>query len=230
MTSVGRLLDNPAWSCLSGRHAHFSQGGTLARRYHASISPIAGLAGDGSMEVEALEALVKIGDDIALLGASVPALGANWETLHASELTQMVRTDASLLPEPDADVVQLGAADVPEMLALVELTRPGPFRQRTVELGAYIGIRADGRLLAMAGERMWIDDFREMSAVCTHPDAQGRGYARALIGRVVNRMLRVGETPFLHVESRNRRAIDLYRALGFVLRAEFPLLYAKRIA
>jgi ribosomal protein S18 acetylase RimI-like enzyme len=229
MNPLGPALDNPVWSCLSSWHAHFSHGGTLARRYHATISPIAGLAGDGPRHVAALEALAEIGEDIALLGSSVPALGANWETLHASQLTQMVRMDASPLPEPDADVATLDAADVPEMLALVELTKPGPFRQRTIELGTYIGIREDGRLIAMAGERMQIDNLREMSAVCTHPDAQGRGYARALIGRVVNRMLRAGETPFLHVESRNLRAIDVYRALGFVTRAEFPLLYAKRI-
>jgi predicted GNAT family acetyltransferase len=81
----------------------------------------------------------------------------------------------------------------------------------------------------MAGERLWIDDLREVSAVCTHPDVQGRGYARALIARVVNRMLRAGQTPMLHVESANRRAIDLYRALGFVPRTELSLLYARRI-
>jgi predicted GNAT family acetyltransferase len=81
----------------------------------------------------------------------------------------------------------------------------------------------------LAGERLWIGDCRELSAVCTHPDAQGRGYARALIGQAVSRMLRAGQTPILHVDSRNTQAIDLYLALGFVRRAEYPLLYAKRI-
>lgn len=229
MTSPGPQFDNPAWASLTERHAHFSHGGMLARRYRSTISPIAALAGDTPAHVAALEAIAEVGDDVALLAVSVPSLGTNWETLYASQLTQMVRTDPSPLPEPDADVATLGAADVTEMLALVELTRPGPFRQRTIELGKYIGIREGGRLVAMAGERMWIGNFREMSAVCTHPDARGRGYARALMSRVVNRMLRAGETPFLHVESKNRRAIDLYRVLGFVPRAEFPLLYAKRI-
>jgi predicted GNAT family acetyltransferase len=81
----------------------------------------------------------------------------------------------------------------------------------------------------MAGERLWIDAFREVSAVCTHPDAQRRGYARALIARVVNAMMRAGQTPILHVESANRRAIDLYLALGFVRRTELSLLYARRL-
>ena len=115
------------------------------------------------------------------------------------------------------------------MAALVELTHPGPFRARTIELGTYIGIRDRGGLVAMAGERTWIGDFREVSAICTHPDAQRRGYARSLIGRVVNRMLRAGQTPYLHVESGNAVAIDVYRRLGFVRRTEFPALFASRI-
>ena len=229
MSAIDRLLDNPVWSCLTLRHAHFSSGGTLARRYHADISPISGLAGESPEHVIALEAIADVGDDVALLGLSVK-FGANWEMLYASRLTQMIRKDASLLPESPAEVVTLGARDVPEMLALVELTKPGPFRTRTIALGNFMGIRDNGRLVAMAGERMWIDNLREVSAVCTHPDAQGRGHARVLITRVVNRMLRAGETPFLHTESKNLRAIELYRALGFITRVDFPLLVAKRVS
>jgi predicted GNAT family acetyltransferase len=140
-----------------------------------------------------------------------------------------MRNERAALPEADVDASILGPDDVPEMLALVELTKPGPFRLRTIELGTYIGLRQSGRLVAMAGERLWIDDFREVSAVCTHPDVQGRGYARALIARVVNRMMRAGQTPILHVESANKRAIDLYLALGFVPRTELSLLYARRV-
>jgi len=132
------------------------------------------------------------------------------------------------LPENDVDASTLGPADVPEMLALVELTKPGPFRLRTIELGTYIGLRQSGRLVAMAGERLWIDTCREVSAVCTHPDVQGLGYAKALIARVVNGMMRAAQTPILHVESANKRAIELYLALGFVRRAELSLLYARK--
>ncbi len=223
-------LDSPVWSCLTTRHAHLAQGGALARRYPAAFSPIAGLPEVGPSSIAALEALVGIGDDVGMIGPAVPALPGNWETLLDSRLTQMIRVDRSPLPEGDIEASTLGAADVPDVLALVELTKPGPFRSRTIELGSYLGIRDGGRLVAMAGERMWIGEFHEVSAVCTHPDAQGRGYARALMGRVINRMLRAGETPFLHVESSNRQAIDIYLALGFVRRAEFPLLFAKRIS
>lgn len=229
-TDNQRELDNPFWSSLMTRHAHFAQGGTLARRYLPTISPIAALPGAGPASVAALEALVEIGDDVGTVGPFVPALPENWETLYESQITQMIRVDRSPLPEGGVDASILGAADVAEMLALVELTKPGPFRRRTIELGTYLGIREGGRLVAMAGERTWVGDFREVSAVCTHPDAQRRGYARALTGRVINRMLHAGETPFLHVESSNLRAIEIYLALGFVRRTEFPLLHAKRIS
>jgi len=232
MTRLGleHPLDDPIWSCLTTRHAHLARGGALARRYPADISPIGALSGTGNEHIDALGALVAVGDDIGIFGPSVPVLDGRWETLYKARLTQMIRTDRSPLSEEDASVQALGAVDVREMLALVELTKPGPFRTRTIELGNYVGIRERGRLVAMAGERMWVNSFRELSAVCTHPDAQGRGYAKALIARVVNRMLRAGETPFLNVENSKTRVVDLYSGLGFTVRAEYPLLHARRIA
>jgi predicted GNAT family acetyltransferase len=112
---------------------------------------------------------------------------------------------------------------------LVEITKPGPFRPRTIELGTYLGIREGRRLVAMAGERTWVGDFREVSAVCTHPDTRGRGYARALMGRVINRMLRAGQTPFLHAESENTSAVSMYRKMGFEPRCELWFVMARRV-
>lgn len=221
-------LDHPVWSCLTTRHAHLCLGGALARRYVTTLSPIAAVSGATRGHVAALDALAEAGDDVGLIGPSVPELPAHWETLYASRLTQMIRRDRSPLPEGDVEAKALGFADVPDMLALVELTHPGPFRTRTIELGRYIGIRDRGRLVAMAGERMWIGDHREVSAVCTHPGAQGRGYGRALVGNIVNRMLGRGETPILHVDNPNRRAIDMYLGLGFAARTELALLHARR--
>ena len=224
-----RALDNPFWSSLTMGHAHFALGGTLARRYPTDISPIAGLAAPEPANIAALETVVDVGDDMANVARSVPRLPTHWEILYESRLTQMIRSEQTPLPEGDLDASSLGPADVPEMLALVELTKPGPFRLRTIELGAYVGLRQSGRLLAMAGERLGIADFREVSAVCTHPEVQGRGYARALIARVVNAMMRAGQTPMLHVESANQRAIELYASLGFGRRSELSLLYARRL-
>jgi ribosomal protein S18 acetylase RimI-like enzyme len=221
-------LDNPVWSCLTTRHAHLALGDRHALRYPLEFSPLSGLPAAGRANMEALQTLVDVGDAVAVAGAHVPEWPENWETLHRIALVQMVRREASPLPEGRAEIVPLSAADVADMLALVELTHPGPFRERTIELGAFVGVRERGRLLAMAGERMWVGDHREVSAVCTHPEAQGRGFARALMARVINRMLRAGQTPFLHVESVNARAIRTYEGLGFAKRAEFPLLYAKR--
>jgi predicted GNAT family acetyltransferase len=226
---VQRALDNPFWSSLTTGHAHFALGGTLARRYPAYISPIAGLAAPGPANITALETIVDVGDDMATVARSVPKLPSHWEILYESRITQMIRRERTALPEGDVDAAILGPADVPDMLSLVELTKPGPFRLRTIELGTYIGLRQSGRLVAMAGERLWIGDFREVSAVCTHPDVQRRGYARALIARVANAMMRAGQTPMLHVESANKRAIDLYLELGFVRRSELSLLYARRV-
>jgi len=227
-SDLRRALDNPFWSSLTTGHAHFALGGALARRYPAAISPIAGLAAPEPANVSALETIVDAGDDMATVARSMPKLPPHWEILYESPLTQMIRNKQAPLPENDVDASTLGPADVPEMLALVELTKPGPFRLRTIELGTYIGLRQSGRLVAMAGERLWIDTCREVSAVCTNPDVQGLGYAKALIARVVNGMMRAAQTPILHVESANKRAIELYLALGFVRRAELSLLYARK--
>ena len=141
-----RALDNPFWSSLTTGHAHLAQGGTLARRYPADVSPIAGLAAPGPANITALEEVVAVGDDMATVARRVPQLPAHWEILYESRITQMIRSDPGLLAE-SVDASILGPADVPEMLALVELTKPGPFRPRTIDLGTYVGLRLSGRLV-----------------------------------------------------------------------------------
>jgi ribosomal protein S18 acetylase RimI-like enzyme len=222
-------LDNPVWICLTTRHAHLAQGGGLARRYPPDISPIAAIPSPSRIHVVALEALFDVGDVLAIAGTFVPALSARWVPLQEAHIVQMVRDGSAPAQPGDVEATLLSRADAGEMLALVDLTQPGPFRTRTVELGTFLGIREEGRLVAMAGQRLWVGEHREVSGVCTHPDAQGRGYAQALTGRIINRILAAGQIPFLHVESTNARAIAIYRALGFVARAEFPLLVAKRM-
>jgi predicted GNAT family acetyltransferase len=120
----------------------------------------------------------------------------------------------------DDDIVSLGDADAPQMLALAQLTQPGPFLARTHAMGSFIGIRIGGRLAAMAGERFRFAGHTEVSGVCTHPDFQGRGFARRLSAAVATRIQARGEVPFLHAWATNQAAIDLYRGLGFELRAQ----------
>ena len=126
--------------------------------------------------------------------------------------------EASLAPPPVAPI-PLGTMDVPEMLELTAATEPGPFLPQTIQMGSYFGIRAsDGRLAAMAGERLRSTEFAEISAVCTHPEFRGRGYARALVTFLATQILEAGKTPFLHVKSENGAKV-VYQKIGFRLRA-----------
>ena len=211
------------------RHAHLAQGGALARRYPSSVSPLSGMATGGAENVEALQNLFAVGEEFDVPGEYTSDAPVRWEMRGRIRVVQMIRRDKAPMPASVEAIDTLTAGDVAEMLSLVELTHPGPFRERTIELGRFVGIRRHGRLLAMAGERLWIGDHREVSGVCTHPDAQGKGLARALLAHVINRMLDAGQTPFLHVDSRNERAIALYQALGFVRRTEFPLAQVTKI-
>lgn len=229
-STSGHPLDNPIWKALTTRHAHLAEGEMLARRYPSDISPLAGLSARAYANIDALQDLVAIGEEVGVFETDVPALGPAWEVLREARITQMIRPAAAPLPDATIACRPLGAADVADMLELVALAQPGPFRARTIELGRFVGLRERDRLVAMAGERMWVDGFRELSGICTHPDVRGRGHARALSAHVINRMQERGETPFLHVLSANEGAIELYRRLGFVYRAEFYLLHAARVA
>ena len=223
-------LDNPVWSCLTSRYAHLALGDARALRFQSDYSPLSAVRDARPENVAALLATVVAAEELSITAVEVGAVPAHWEIVGRLRLVQMIRREREPLPKPRDDVAALGSDDVDDMLALVELTHPGPFRRRTVELGNFVGIRHDGRLLAMAGERMWIGDHREVSAVCTHPDAQGKGLARTLMAHVVNRMLATGQTPFLHVLSTNERAIATYEGLGFVRRTEITLTRAQRKA
>jgi predicted GNAT family acetyltransferase len=138
--------------------------------------------------------------------------------------------DGEPVAPADLQYDTLGAADVPDMMALVKLTEPGPFAARTVELGTYIGIRSGGQLIAMAGERMCFPGFTEVSAVCTHPDHRGRGHGSALVRTLLRAIRHRGETPFLHIFSDNVRARALYQALGFSLSRALFVTVLKREA
>jgi ribosomal protein S18 acetylase RimI-like enzyme len=225
-------LDNPAWSALTTLQAHLAVGDSLARRYPADIAPIAGIGTRERTSIDELCALVPEGDVLSLPGTLeelAPLLPASVKITLQKRLVQMVGVHQPEVPSsPSVDTSVLSEADVPEMLSLVALTHPGPFRPRTYTLGTYLGIRVDGRLAAMAGQRMHLPGWREVSAVCTHPALQGRGYARTLIARLVAAIRDEGLTPFLHVEESNVRAQEVYAALGFVERKRLPLLVIER--
>jgi len=211
-------LDKPIWSALETRQAHYAEGGELARRFRADVSPF--VAGrDGSRAAaQAMAGLIPEGDDASLLEVAPPEAPAGVSETRKLCLQMVWET---LTPAETAfDIVQLGESDAAEMLALALLTKPGPFRARTHTMGRFVGVREGGRLIAMAGERMHMAGYREISAVCTHPDFRGRGLGAALMQVVGARMMQEGDQPFLHSNADNAGAVALYRKLGFAVRAE----------
>lgn len=211
------LLDRPIWSALTTRQKTLAEGGPRALRYPVAIAPFADMVDLSAASFAALADLLS-GSQLAVLftpEAVKPPDG--FKVVLAESGEQMIGSPADS-PLRDAEIVTLGAADVPAMMALTELTKPGPFAARTHELGTFLGIRADGELVAMAGERMKPGNFTEMTAVCVHPEHRGRGYAQALLAAVARQIEARGEIPFLHVFSGNASAIALYQRQGMKIR------------
>ncbi len=225
--SSARVLDNPVWHSLCGPLSRFT----------ASTSTAAFLQFDP--EVNVFSAVDEVGPDVwdrvggvvGLEGAcglfrdAVPVVPPGWEEHFRGTCLQMIAQDLS---DPSGvALLDLGAEDAPEMLALAELTEPGPFAPRTHELGRYVGLRRDGRLLAMAGERFRLPGFVEISAVCTHPDVRGEGLATELTLNVAASIRARGDEAMLHVLEGNENAIRLYRKLGFIVRRSIEVVFAQ---
>ncbi|KIF77850.1 acetyltransferase [Streptomyces sp. 150FB] len=209
------LLDNAAWAALSGPHRRFAEVVGSAARYQTDVSPFVALADPADS---------RAWDDLAVLagpGAETSVSGATrvpdgWETVRRGTGVQLIADTLRSAADPEA--VRLTPADVPEMLDLVSRTRPGPFLPRTIELGAYWGIRRGGRLVAMAGERLRPPGYTEISAVCTDAGHRGEGLATRLVRHVAQGIRDRGDTPFLHAAGTNENAIRLYLSMGFILR------------
>lgn len=228
MTVEEEVLNNPAWYALTNQHASLALGHDLARRYPREIASFGAVAVDSEDAFHQLAALLAPNEVIALLGGQTP-VGEQWLLLRQFPITQMVYAGTLIQPpEAQSTITSLSPTDVPAMLQLVEITRPGPFQPRTIELGHYISIWQERTLAAMAGVRLHLPGYREISAVCTHPDFQRRGYARQLMRQLLYEIQSAGEIPFLHVFHENKSAQTLYEALGFKQRAEIPLSILKR--
>ena len=210
-------LDHPIWSALTTRQRAIAEGGALARRFPLAIAPFAATADASAESFAALRALASSSDRIVLFTPDPVASPDGFEVRAARPAQQMIGA-LSEISTAVPSVVALGADDVPAMIELAELTRPGPFSLRTHELGRFLGVRTGGRLVAMAGERMKPAGYTEITAVCTHPEHRGHGYAQALLAAVSRGIAARGEIPFLHVYSDNEPAIALYRRMGMSIR------------
>jgi ribosomal protein S18 acetylase RimI-like enzyme len=230
MTEHENLLDNPILGALLTDHKKWALGAGPARRFIPEVGPLSGIPDQAMASYEALRTLAGSGGVVGLFLPHLPAPPQGWTLVRGGLISQMIcnapgseeRARNATMPA----IRELNAGDVPAMLALTELTEPGPFRTRTHELGKFYGVFESDRLLAMAGQRLSLPGFVEVSAVCTHPDARGRGYARALMSAVMRDIRQRGRIPFLHAFADNP-AIRIYESLGFRLRRTFHLAVLK---
>lgn len=221
-------LDRPVWNSLTTGWAALAEGDEDALRLDPRYGPFAATADDSARRAIALAGLVPEQGELWLVTDRPVPTPPGLAIARTATLAQMVAHHLSPCDAGPVDHVVLTEADAPEMLALATLTKPGPFHALTHRLGRFIGVRLDGRLVAMAGERMRLPGFAEVSGVCTHPDHRGRGYAGGLMRIVAAAMLDRGETPFLHAYASNHAAIALYEALGFGVRREMTMVVLKR--
>jgi ribosomal protein S18 acetylase RimI-like enzyme len=212
-----QLLTDPVWNALKSVHAHFALRNGAAVRYPANIVPFAAMDQGNPSGLSPLAQLLTLGEHVYVIGEQPQATN----TLHvglALNCFQMIFP----LPPPangaanNSTILRMTPEDAPDMVALTDLAFPGFFRARTYEMGTYYGIRISNELVAMAGERLAVPGFREISAVVTHPEHVGKGYATVLMNRLLNDHAAAGLKSFLHVNEQNFRAIAIYRRMGFV--------------
>ena len=223
------VLDRPAWHALTGPQAHHASGNSLARSFHFDIGPLSAPRDHSPEAIAELAALAPAEGMLATILARPMDLPDSVEIVRCSPALQMVM-DVPPPPFEHPGIEKLGPHDAAEMRALAELTEPGPFSSRTHELGTFWGIREHGRIIAMAGERMRLAAYGEVSAVCVHPDARGRGLGAILTRKAASTVGAQGLRPFLHVYADNAAAIATYERVGFRVRSKMIISMFRRRA
>jgi ribosomal protein S18 acetylase RimI-like enzyme len=208
-------LENVIWQALTTRQAHFAEAYGEARRFMREVTLLSAFREPSDEGYQSLADLVGANGTAAVFLDEPYQELKGWEVVATAPLLQMISENGHASTHTSNEIIELGPPDSVEMIELTSLTKPGPFGKRTHELGNYVGIRKDGKLVAMSGQRLQVPDYTEVSAVCTHPEHTGNGYAAALMLEVMRRIRERGETPFLHVRGDNARAIALYERLGF---------------
>lgn len=224
--SLAHPLDRPVWSALNTRVAPLAirrdQNGGAAVRLHPDVGVFVAAADDAPASRKLLDVLCREYPGAGLVepeGDPIAAVLPDWPVVSSESCVQMTAAALTAGHEADPDILTLDEADADEMLALATLTRPGPFRRGTLRLGGFIGVRREGRLIAMAGERMKVEGYSELSGVCTHPDFRGQGLAGVLSRAVVSGILARGEQAFLHAYAGHTATVAFYEGLGFSVRA-----------
>uniref|UniRef100_B0T8U7 GCN5-related N-acetyltransferase n=1 Tax=Caulobacter sp. (strain K31) TaxID=366602 RepID=B0T8U7_CAUSK len=214
-------LDRAVWNAFTTRQAHLAlvDGGAL--RVRPDFGLFVATADHSPETLAALSRLIHAHPgEVGVIERFDPPPIPGTRVTNRAVLNQMVAATLAQPKPVDFEILPLTDIDSPDMVALAALTAPGPFLSRTHEMGEFVGVKVDGRLVAMAGERLRPKGFTEVSAVCTHPDHRGEGYAARLMLHVAGKIVERGETPFLHSFAHNSGAIALYEALGFRFRCE----------
>jgi ribosomal protein S18 acetylase RimI-like enzyme len=218
-------LDRPIRSMLTGRQAHLAEGDARALRIDRGYGVFGVAADTGAAAQAALAALVPDDGELWIVEGEPWPVPDGTREVKRAVLAQMVAEGPPPVPrDGESAILALGEADATEMAALAEHAKPGPWGPKTHLYGPFFGIRENGRLLAMAGQRILVPGMAEVSGVATWEDCRGRGLARALIGHVMRAMVARGETPFLHSYADNAGAIALYESLGFRIRRQVHVL------
>jgi ribosomal protein S18 acetylase RimI-like enzyme len=215
--TVSTHLNNPVFYALSGRDKHLGTGTDHVKYFDEEVSPFASFKEDYENGFDDLYDLLPPKRGILYANPKRIEIPLNWKVLMDIRGIQMIHNRRIPANLPDVNIVPLTNEHIDEMVALATLTKPGPFASRTIEFGYYHGIFENGKLAAMTGQRMHVDQYNEISAVCTHPDHLGKSYATALTQHQVNLIYDQGYTPFLHVREDNTRAIKVYERLGFTV-------------
>jgi ribosomal protein S18 acetylase RimI-like enzyme len=226
---ISRALDNPLWSSLTGLHAPYAHGSDSLKMYPAEMAPFAAVPDAGALSPELLEQTMGERDFVYFVGTLPQVEDDRFIIEPHDDILQMVC--AGLQPSPKdatAAVIALDKSHVPAMLDLMTRVYPAYFRERTIEMGAYVGVVDRGELVAMAGLRMAPQGFREISGVCTDPRYAGRGLGGLLVRRLSMDVIADGMTPMLHQDVDNTRASRLYESLGFIERARLPMFGVRR--
>ena len=213
-------LDNPIWNALNSEDKNKNQGNEEISIFNPEISPFVGMENWSASSQKKLFDLLPSSRSFSTVMAIPFVIESYWDLIFSLTLYQLVCTTLKPFNGKQAQIKSLGDNDIPAMLALTALTKPGPFTQRTIDFGNYVGIFENDQLVAMAGERLHLTNYTEVSAVCTHPDHVGKGYAALLVQHLTQQIINGGKTAFLHVREDNDRAIQLYQRLGFEIRTD----------
>ncbi len=212
------VLDNPCWNALLSGNKNLAFGNDQVKYFATDVSPFVGMKDNSDEQFQILHDVTDHDGPVGFVSNTGRKAPKNWKLLSPNNAYQMVFDASTTAAKVEIDLVPLAEEHIPQMLALTRLTNPGPFAARTIDFGHYYGVFDGDKLVAMAGQRLHIFEYTEISAVCTHPDYLGRGYAKQLLLGQIHRMRAAGNIPILHVKDSNERAIKVYESIGFTPR------------